>query len=88
MTMQIALVANISALQTYKYYILQWSYLFIIPVVLPETSHSTNGIVLNKATVSKFYRDTVEHLRLRLQICLDVTTVSICPNFRLIVYFI
>ena len=31
---------------------------------------------------------TVERLRLRLQICLNLTPVSICLNFGLIVYFI
>ena len=31
---------------------------------------------------------TVERMRLRLQISLNLTLVSICLNFRLIVYFI
>ena len=31
---------------------------------------------------------TVERLRLRLQICLNLTPVLICLNFELIVYFI
>ena len=31
--------------------------------------------------------NTVERLRLRLQICLNLTPVSICPNFRLIVFY-
>ena len=31
---------------------------------------------------------TVKRLRLRLQICLNLTPVTICLNFGLIVYFI
>ena len=41
--------------------------------------------LLEAVTVSLI---TVEHLRLRLQICLNLTPISICLNFGLIVYFI
>ena len=32
--------------------------------------------------------NTVERLQLRLQICLNVTAVTICLNFELVVYFV
>ena len=35
-----------------------------------------------------YFRNTDEHLSLRLQICINLTPVSIYLNFGLVVYFI
>ena len=58
--------------------------------ILSYLFHSFKGIFPAKQMTMHVLRNetTVERLRLRLQIGLNLPSVSICLNFRLIVYYV
>ena len=54
----------------------------------PQRSWKISYLFFNLKFKFRLYASTVERLRLRLHICLNLTPVSIYLNFRLIVYIV